>query len=435
MTSFYLTLPSNASRIDYPNNKQSSFTINLENELNLVDFEVALCEINYSPFFSTNLGFIEIENLFQNKYKLIHGDNFKIPVSILNSISAKDLCEKLNNLIKQHYLLKDILYLNKLLTKKIDSETLELAFNINKTNNENNIFELELYRSNEINSKYVFIDKEESIYKTKFLQLIPILNYNKNLMRYEFTAEQVLILANKFKIILFIYKVTLGIKIDEFNFKNNLGAFILNDELENEQFLASLFIEKELKLEASNLDFIRETKKLSRTLIIFKNEQNNIISQYKIIDLPKLSFIHNDEDSLRSLIQIHFENKLKVKFNGTLANIFGFMEKIQTLNENSYFLIDSTIKTINYALIYTDFIEQQYFGESKKPILKIIPIKSSSDTEVVTFFDSLHYVRVSKTSINSITINIKDLFDQTIKFENNFAFIILKLHFRKIRNE
>jgi len=435
MTSFYLTLPSNASRNDYPNNKQSSFTINLENELKLTDFEVALCEINYSPYFSTHLGYIEIDNLFQQKYKLIQGDNFKIPVSILNSISAKDLCEKLNNLIKQHILLEDILYLNNLLTNKIDSETLEVAFKINNANNENQIFEIELYRSNEINSKYIFIDKEDSSYKKKFLSIIPNLHYNKNLMRYEFTPEQVLILANQFKIIIFIYKVTLGIKIDEYNFKNNLGAFILNDELENEQYLSSTFIEKELNIESKHIEFIRETKKISRTLIISKNDVNDIIPRYVIIELPNFSFIQNDKDSLRSLIRIHFNNKLKVKFHGTLANIFGYKEKIQTLKEDSYYLIDSNIKTINYAVIHTDFIEQQYFGESKKPILKIIPIKSSSDTEVVTFFDSLHYVKVSKTSINSITISIKDLFNETIKFENNFAFIILKLHFRKIRNE
>jgi hypothetical protein len=253
MTSFYLTLPSNASKNDYPNNKQSSFTINLENELKLTDFEVALCEINYSPYFSTHLGYIEIDNLFQQKYKLIQGDNFKIPVSILNSISAKDLCEKLNNLIKQHILLEDILYLNNLLTNKIDSETLEVAFKINNANNENQIFEIELYRSNEINSKYIFIDKEDSSYNNKFLSIIPNLHYNKNLMRYEFTPEQVLILANQFKIIIFIYKVTLGIKIDEYNFKNNLGAFILNDELENEQYLSSTFIEKELKILNQNI--------------------------------------------------------------------------------------------------------------------------------------------------------------------------------------
>ena len=60
------------------------------------------------------------------------------------------------------------------------------------------------------------------------------------------------------------------------------------------------------------------------------------------------------------------------------------------------------ISTINYALIYTDIIQEQYFGDKLTNILKMIPLKTSIDNEVVTFFDNLHYVPLCKNNFSSI---------------------------------
>ena len=86
-------------------------------------------------------------------------------------------------------------------------------------------------------------------------------------------------------------------------------------------------------------------------------------------------------------------------------------------------------------MIYTDIIKIQVFGDVNSNVLKIIPIKSSSESEVVTFFDNLHYVPLSKNSFNTINIEIRDLYGNKIKFEDKFTFVIIKLHFRKIKNE
>ena len=57
-----------------------------------------------------------------------------------------------------------------------------------------------------------------------------------------------------------------------------------------------------------------------------------------------------------------------------LANMF-FGEDIGIIKRKKSYLVDSTISPLNYALIYTDIIENQIFGDIIKPILKIIPIK------------------------------------------------------------
>ena len=151
------------------------------------------------------------------------------------------------------------------------------------------------------------------------------------------------------------------------------------------------------------------------------------------------TFICNNETfNNHNEVKLNYDSKIisdeLIIVSNKLANMF-FGENIGVIKRNISYLVDSSISPINYALVYTDIIENQIFGDVIKPILKIIPIKSYNDNEVVTFFDNLHYVRLCKNSISSINIQIRDLFGEQIKFQNKFSFVIVKLHFRKIKNE
>lgn len=64
-------------------------------------------------------------------------------------------------------------------------------------------------------------------------------------------------------------------------------------------------------------------------------------------------------------------------------------------------------------------------------VLNIIPIKSTQDDEVVTFFDNLHYVNVCKNTFNTINISIQDFYGNLLDFNDPFSTVILKLHFKK----
>ena len=66
-------------------------------------------------------------------------------------------------------------------------------------------------------------------------------------------------------------------------------------------------------------------------------------------------------------------------------------------------------------------------------ILRVINIKSSQTPDMITYFQNPDYVPCKKTIINSINISILDLEGNYIKFDSDFAFVILKLHFRKIQ--
>ena len=79
---------------------------------------------------------------------------------------------------------------------------------------------------------------------------------------------------------------------------------------------------------------------------------------------------------------------------------------------------------------YTDFISHQFVSNIKTPLLRSIVIDYHTDYKIkASHFDSPYYLKINKTSINSILIEIKDERGQPILFENSS--VEIKLHFRK----
>ncbi len=120
-----------------------------------------------------------------------------------------------------------------------------------------------------------------------------------------------------------------------------------------------------------------------------------------------------------------------VDCTGFLKAIFFKNNTIEHISTNSIFKVEQKINIINYILLYTDIIEDQYYGQQMSQILRVIPLNTNSNKTIETFFENPHYARVRETLINSINIEIRDLFGDPIQFSDFFSYVIVKLHFRK----
>ena len=112
LDSFYVTLPSNSSMNEFPNNTMSDYTTILPQTLKLDGkYEVALTELNFSPNISIPMGKITIPNsLFSKKYQnMIPFDkyDFSFDFKIKNGISDTNFCSFLNSLIEKHFIYHD----------------------------------------------------------------------------------------------------------------------------------------------------------------------------------------------------------------------------------------------------------------------------------------------------------------------------------------
>ncbi len=90
--SFYITLPSNTSKDEYPENRKSSYTTLIKQPINLNGpYEVALVDITYSPQITIELGYIHVLNPFVNITEpwAMRDKILEIKITIMNGISAE----------------------------------------------------------------------------------------------------------------------------------------------------------------------------------------------------------------------------------------------------------------------------------------------------------------------------------------------------------
>ncbi len=87
----------------------------------------------------------------------------------------------------------------------------------------------------------------------------------------------------------------------------------------------------------------------------------------------------------------------------------------------------SKLNLLNQIVIYTDVIEEQYYGGQQRQVLHTLQITPNT----APIIDSPHYVTVNKSVVNSINIRIYDRAGEPIKFLDLFSNVLVKLHFRK----
>ena len=79
--------------------------------------------------------------------------------------------------------------------------------------------------------------------------------------------------------------------------------------------------------------------------------------------------------------------------------------------------------------IYTDIIDYQLVGSTRIPLLRNLVLDYNSTRKTIwVHYDQPHYLRVNKTEIRSILIDIRDDKGNKILFDSGS--ITIKLHFR-----
>ena len=88
---------------------------------------------------------------------------------------------------------------------------------------------------------------------------------------------------------------------------------------------------------------------------------------------------------------------------------------------------------VKHGIIYCDIIQEQIVGEEYRQVLQLITLESAQNSQILSNNLDLHYVPVKKNFINNINISIRTLSGDFVKFEDDFIYTIVKLHFRKIQ--
>ena len=408
---FYVTLPSNASLQIYPNNTKAAYVTSLNVPIILNgEYEVALTNITCSAKIEFDIGKIRILNV--NEVLLEHvkvSETFKNEWQFDMTTEYHKLNETLEEIEKQICFYQ--LYMNSKILEK--PSAIQRSYQDYESKNEMIVF-YDLMTVGKLKDKSLFYipyinNKLPSFIKTGFTMVT-----NKNTNSYieipkEKFLEQVPALT-KIKLLPFCFEL--------------YSTFLTNSGFQ----LNPLYYWKSNEFNSSDLKFRDAYLNMKKTFeSIFESLKNKLFrEEYGLFNLqiqahPKLS----NEIKFSS----SFED-LKLEANGICSNLFGNKIKL-----NNYYTISQNFNSVNYAVIYCDIIDAQIFGDSLSQILQIVPLNNSNkDSQLlINNLDSLQYVKVNSSFIDKISINIKDLIGNPIKFNSDNSFTVVKLHFRKTK--
>ena len=143
------------------------------------------------------------------------------------------------------------------------------------------------------------------------------------------------------------------------------------------------------------------------------------------------------DNGLIKLIAEVKENRLKLTSNrNLLLTATDICRDIIFQNEtiwlNKYYYFSGNFNLVKHGIIYCDIIQKKIVGEEYRQVLQLITLDSAQNSQILSNNLDLHYVPVKIFFINNINISIRTLSGDFVKFEDDFIYTIVKLHFRKI---
>ena len=146
---------------------------------------------------------------------------------------------------------------------------------------------------------------------------------------------------------------------------------------------------------------------------------------YLIDKLPNLTI------QTRNSILLKIPQGVSVSFQGYCKEIFHFTKELT--KDYEFIFFSELVNFIDYLMVYSDIVESQYVGDTKGQLLRVVNKTGEFNRTTEKIYEFGHYLRVNKSYINSINIDVRDPTGQQARFENRLSKVLVKLHFRPIR--
>ena len=138
-------------------------------------------------------------------------------------------------------------------------------------------------------------------------------------------------------------------------------------------------------------------------------------------------------------VKVNFREHVKIQFSDGLYKRLGGDPTQQSSRyiEKEIFPYGVDLNMgINHLYIYSDIIEYNMVGHIQAPLLRIVPFKTSSSSDIDNGnqyqhqeFLNLHYLPIAKSEFDTIHINISGDAGEPIQFATGKSMV--KLHFRR----
>ena len=145
------------------------------------------------------------------------------------------------------------------------------------------------------------------------------------------------------------------------------------------------------------------------------------------------NFLHYTKftfDKISNRVQVEVKSGATISFSDDIATIFGFQTPFDTaLKTTTTAPFSVNIQLGIYSLyVYTDLAEAQTVGDTRVPLLRIVPSQGQHGEFITRTYERLQYVPVAKSLIDTIRIDIRDDTGELIQFQSGK--VVITLHLR-----
>ena len=154
----------------------------------------------------------------------------------------------------------------------------------------------------------------------------------------------------------------------------------------------------------------------------------NVIN--KAVSDNRLSLsIHENLD----IAQCHLgENSNVIHFSNLVSNVYGFRNQSVHGKETIARHATDPFSGFNCILVFTNFIQEQFVGDEKAPLLRLLPLRTTAKRNEVMSYSCLpiQYKRVMQKEIVNICIVLTDDVGRQLSFGDRGR-VSLMLHFKR----
>ena len=142
-------------------------------------------------------------------------------------------------------------------------------------------------------------------------------------------------------------------------------------------------------------------------------------------------------DKIESRVIFEIKENHRILLSKHLSEIMGVPQNIRATSKTEGRVyrgkrVLNTLPDLTSLYVYCDLVQHQIVGDSKVPLLRIVPVKGKGGDIVTHTYENIQYVPVKGGDIFSIEIDIRDDTGKNVSFGSGRVLAIL--HLRKSRS-
>ena len=141
---------------------------------------------------------------------------------------------------------------------------------------------------------------------------------------------------------------------------------------------------------------------------------------------PKVTFVYH-KVSQKATIQVHEE--CQIELSPTLQRMLGMHEAYLSKGSHQGVHVVDVNQGFYSLYVYCNLIEPWLVGDSRAPLLCIVPIEGHGGQMITKTYQHIHYLPLLQKHFRTIEIDIKKDTGERVPFE--LGKLVVTLHFRK----